>query len=291
MGIRQPNNSQQSNSKLIYKTPITLEKRLEHLEAGQEKITFIVGGQIFQTTKETITSSYFDSYFKKLNLKDKNEFFIDRSFTDFELILDILRQSCLITYSKNEEIIKTQKQTRKRITDADIFYEDLKFYFDKDLPRVEQIFNLANITNYKECNGLIHNYEIVNQNKDNKLDYMFYTAKDIRELFTANSRKAFFIENNGALIINLTVKGTVDKMELRPFVFDKDYFDHHECIGVFIYTSTDRSNWHYVAKAKFSPQNDWISTIYLNSSTLKYLKITTDKYNCPLSISYIKLFN
>jgi hypothetical protein len=291
MGIKQTKTKSNIEDKRIsYKDLLPIEKRLEIIaNECQKPVKLIVGGQIFYISRETITKSYFDSYFKKLDLQ-KDEFFIDRSFDDFEVVLEMLRQSCLITYSGKEDIIKTQHSICTSINNKEIFMEDLKFYFGKELPRIEKIFGLASLV-IKDCNGYIDKFELAHPVKDQKLEYMFYTAKDIKDLYSTNSRKAFFIENDGALIINLTVKTTLDKIEIRPFIFDLEYYNHLQCYGIFIYGSVDRSNWTYIAKTKFSPQNDWIATVYLHSLTMKYIKITTDKYNCPLSISYIKLLN
>jgi hypothetical protein len=286
MGIKQTTGK--SVVKLNYKTPISVDQRLDLINQTQIKLN--VGGVIFYTTHETIKKSYFESLFKKLDIDHKDEFFIDRSFQDFELIIEILRQSCLITYSGNEAIIKTQKGLRNLIIDKEIFLEDLKFYFGKDFSKVEKAFNLTGLSEYRECN-LIDKYELVKPIKDQKLEYMYYIAKDIKELLTLNSRKGFFMEADGALIINLSVKTTLERMEIRPFVFDKEYYNHTECVGVFIESSLDRSNWKYVAKVKFSPANEWVTNLYLHASTMKYLKISTEKYNCPLSVSYIKLYN
>jgi hypothetical protein len=291
MGIRQTKNKEPI--RFDYKTLLPIEKRMDIvLNEGQKPIRLIVGGQLFYISRETITKSYFDSYFKRLNLDKSDEFFIDRSFEDFDYILEILRQSCLVTYSGSEEIIKTQKSISNcNIKDKEMFIDDLKFYFGKEYPRLEKAFGLSGLSTYKDSNSFIDKYEIVNPLRDQKLEYMFYLAKDIKELYTTNSRKGFFIESEGALIINLTVKSTLEKLELRPFVFDTDYYNHHDCYGVFVYGSLDNSNWKYIAKAKFSPQNDWIASVYLHTATLKYIKLTTDKFNCPLSVSYIKLFN
>lgn len=280
-----------------FKYPVNANERMEALEQDQNnKILFNVGGVIFEVSKNTIEKSLYNSYFKDI-LKStdlKYEIFIDRSFQEFEVIIDILRTSSIFKHYKNNDLKNVQKFfnfIKSKIKDVEILRDDLIFYFKNDFEKVVADFNLSQELQMEETNNKIESFELINPNLDKRLDYMFYRAKEIKELNQRYCQKGFFFEIEGALIMKFEAPREIKRIELRPFYKDKDYFDDTQSHCVKIMASHDKLYWRDFGLVRITnKEKDWINSFPLINFCHQYLKITTENLNQNFTLSYIKIY-
>ena len=281
-----------------FKFPNKLEERIEILEKDQNNfINFNIGGQIFKISRSVILNSPYDSYFKKAILSDginnntNEEIFIDRSSEDFELILHILRTSYLKTCLKDGfQHSKLITSIRNNITNIEIFKEDLKYYFEKDYETVLNDYELKVALEIKDCNNLIEDYELIKSDKDDRIDFMFYRSKNIKELFNLYCRKGFFFEVGGGIIIKLSTSKSINRIDIRPFVFDNNYWKLEDCPQINVFFKQSNKEWKFINTFELILDKENIASLFIDTCHTNALKLTTEGLDNILSISYIKIF-
>jgi len=119
---------------------------------------------------------------------------------------------------------------------------------------------------------------------------MCYRAKDIKEILYTYNRKGFFFLPGGGLKIELEGKRRINRVEFRPFVYDKLFWKLEDC---------PRVNF-MVKKGKEFKSIETFS-LFLDSESICVLDIknyeldldefiiSTEGLNFNLSISYIRI--
>jgi hypothetical protein len=294
MGVFNGKSKIMKGKSLPVKYPVDITKRLLRLEKDQSEIINIdVGGTIYQISKDTIDQSKYEHNYFKILIHNKEEiYFLDRSTDTFEIILQILRYSTIIKLLKPNEEYPIIRSISKNIVDKDIFREDLKFYFNKDFDDVIKDFDLSTVLEMKDCNYMIESYELIKQNTDEKLEYMFYNAKDIKELYNEYCQKGFFFENGGGIIIKLSYVTPLSRIEIKPFLLDEAYWREEDCPFVNVYSLANGSDrWIRIGSINLNFRDETgVSRVYLVESHTKAIKLSTEENMFPFSISYIKLY-
>jgi hypothetical protein len=277
-----------------FKYPITLQKRLENLKEDQKDfLKFNIGGEIYQISKNLIEECPYDNYFKKqlIFLEENEEIFLDRSSTDFDLIIHILRTSFFIKKIGDNFAPCKFFEIKKLIKDKEIFRDDLKFYFGKDFDNIIKDYDLTVKLDLNDINSYITSYELIRPDKDERIDFMFYRAKEVKELFNLYSRKGFFCLHGGGIVLNLSNYKSVKRLEFRPFIFDNLFFKEEDLPTVNISIKNYRDEWHSIGNFNMIYDEDKIMNVYIECSC-RAIKISadTDEGEFPFSISYIKIY-
>lgn len=285
------------------KSGISSEEKIEsiaRIQRDDEKIEVNVSGDIFIISKQQIIESkYKNSFFNDIVKEKKTKVFVDREPKNFETILQILRFS-----SEKLYFTKKVKEQKNRLfhnflqiskNDPFLVYlqNDLKFYFKPDYEEVLKDFNLSEIFNEKEINNKLTEIRVVDVYEDQKLHYMNYLARDIDDIKNTFSRKAFFCNEKGYIVIYLSSVENLRKIQFRCFTFDKDIYDYTVEDDVKIYTSYeyDQETWCLQGTVSLNHQNE-IEHIYelsIPDTRAKFIKFKP-KYS-PFSLNYLSIFS
>jgi hypothetical protein len=191
--------------------------------------------------------------------------------------------------NKNNLPLKILRSIKKRIKNKEIFYDDIKFYFNQSYEIIITDYDLKSINEIPSFNNLINRYELIKPNLDEKIDFLSYRALDIKELYNLLNRKGFFFLPGGGIEIYLSKKVKINKINLRPFTFDFYFWQVNSCPEISIYYNHKR-RWVLINTFEMNLNNEDIMTIYLNSVMTKGIKITTQGTESIFSLSYINIF-
>jgi len=264
------------------------------IQDNSEKVVLNIGGKKYMTSTQTINESkyknnIFKLYLKNLsnknNINDTIEIFIDRSFTDFQVIYDILK------ISNNKYFIDNDYTYIGKISNNEIFIEDLNYYFRTDFETIIEDFKLQYLLKNNCYTNLLNNFEVEDQNNEKTIDYMQYRIKNIEEVKFPFCQKGIFVNEKGSILFTLSEMKQINKIEVKPFIYDKHVWDHLKCEGLKVYISYNKKTWMFVGGLYFQNINLHNSaTIEMQNSSVLYIKITSGRFKCPFAISHIGLY-
>jgi hypothetical protein len=274
-----------------YKSNLSSEEKLNILKYMQtEYVVFNVGGEIFKVSRYVIKNSHYDSYFSRIIKDDENFYFIDRSPEDFEIFLSILRNSNIKkSYSQEIKNCHLFKNLKYSIKNKDIFREDLKFYFKKDLEEILTDYSLLEFLELNNQNFNIKSLEIINPDKDLRLNYMYYKVTDNKQIYYEYNNKGIFLDHEGELNIILSSSEKIKRIELRPFILDEEYWKEGDCEILHLYYKNKEGDIEIYSSFDFILNERKSLVLYLDNLITDYLKLKTIK-NQKLSISFLNIF-
>jgi len=241
------------------KRNIKLEETINELVSIKDKnVTLNIGGKIFKTNVQTLTSINNNLFCKLLDGRTdyKEEIFLDRSYKQFGTILNYMR---------------TQKFNIKSLNKFDII----------DLKREAEYYNLPIIVT--ELEERMKEVEFVKFEWTGQ--YSTGGTNRLEDISDRNLMTGFCINSPGWIVIELNFEHEIVSCEVGGYNGNTGLFAASNGANAKILTSVDKVNWVQVGQLP-SNHGNTIQTIVLNPSFCKYFKINHTSY---LGLGFLKL--
>ena len=279
-----------------------LNPKVEELHNIQKNLlTFNVSGNLIKINKHLVINTGYATVLSELfykvesekkNVNELQNMLIDRDYNNFLIILDILRKKYyekVLQFNDTYIIFTIPKKT-----DIKIFREDLDYFFNSNTEKVFDDFKFS----YYDVNG----DKQIMFGKTNNITNLItgikctswypnelhtpYKATGIDDIKSITSNKAYFLNYQAYLVIELADIVPVKSIELQPFTTDEDVWFCMDGAGDKISYSTDNVNWEDLTQIPFD-YGSGTSVITFPEVNLKYIRIQAGENGC--SVSYLKL--